>query len=106
MRLSMSSDAEVRQTVQHILHTLLHRHHNAHYLAKPTSLSGSFIVCLVCQDSLRASLLQPQASCRTGRSQEQRCNGGCKARKQQQQQQQQQEQAGAAGDPGREDLHL
>ncbi|XP_063851416.1 LOW QUALITY PROTEIN: protein EFR3 homolog cmp44E-like, partial [Scylla paramamosain] len=36
MRLSMSSDAEVRLTVQHILHTLLDRHHNAHKLAKPT----------------------------------------------------------------------
>ncbi|KAG0715567.1 Protein EFR3 A [Chionoecetes opilio] len=36
MRLSMSSDAEVRLTVQHILHTLLDRHHNTHKLAKPT----------------------------------------------------------------------
>ncbi|KAK8372992.1 hypothetical protein O3P69_019986, partial [Scylla paramamosain] len=43
MRLSMSSDAEVRQTVQHILHTLLHRHHNAHYLAKPTSCDRTLI---------------------------------------------------------------
>ncbi|KAK8375228.1 hypothetical protein O3P69_020296 [Scylla paramamosain] len=138
MRLSMSSDAEVRLTVQHILHTLLHRHHNAHYLPKPTQQTSSkerlrereegprTLLCSQpkasrhvptlphslhahratgsrraarCQDSLRASPLQPQASCRTGRSQEQRCNGGCKARKQQQQQQQQ-EQAGAAGDPG------
>ncbi|KAK8373487.1 hypothetical protein O3P69_008284, partial [Scylla paramamosain] len=62
-------------------------------------------VCVQRRDSLRASSAQPQGSCRTGRGQEQCCNGGCDAR-QQQQQQQQQEQLGAAGDPRREDLHL
>ncbi|KAK8375267.1 hypothetical protein O3P69_020321 [Scylla paramamosain] len=54
MRLSMSSDAEVRLTVQHILHTLLHRHHNAHYLPKPTlyiTVSLSIIVETVISNS-------------------------------------------------------
>ncbi|XP_050698143.1 protein EFR3 homolog cmp44E-like isoform X2 [Eriocheir sinensis] len=36
MRLSVSSDAEVRLTLQHILHTLLDRHDNARKLARPT----------------------------------------------------------------------
>ncbi|XP_063853551.1 uncharacterized protein LOC135096160 isoform X3 [Scylla paramamosain] len=52
------------------------------------------------RDSLRASSAQAQGSCRTGRGQEQCCNGGCDVM------QQQQEQLGAAGDPRREDLHL
>lgn len=36
MRLSVSSDAEVRLTVQQILHTLIDRHQNIEKLAKPT----------------------------------------------------------------------
>ncbi|KAK3858639.1 hypothetical protein Pcinc_035197 [Petrolisthes cinctipes] len=36
MRLSVSGDAEVRLTVQHILHTLLDRHGNVHKLSTPT----------------------------------------------------------------------